>query len=400
MRNILNVGYRWSGICFLVLSVACHKSGPVVPDPDVLKADRTILVYLAADNNLDAYARKNINDILKGMDESSGRIVIYMDGSKDVPVLMTVQKYGNDWKLDTLEKYDEEDSTDPTVLRRVANRTRELYPAASYGLVLGSHGSGWIPDNVRFPGQRMTSRKAANTPLTRFFGEDQNPGSGVYRRAGMTVADLADALPGGYYFILFDACLMSNIEVAYALRHKTEYMLASPAEILIDGFPYQRMVSLLWGDEPELREACREYWNYYENYPSGGGWQSGTIALIRTEFLDGLAGEVRDILAGKSEIIAGMVPADVWRYPLINYGQDVFFDFGEYIRKLATEAQYNRFRVWLDQTVYRLATTRFNGITIPSEQYSGLTVYIPLSRWESANDEYYELEWAQYVYGE
>lgn len=397
MRSMGHFKYirGWMGVCLFVLLAGCHKSEPVKPE-----ADRTILVYLATDNNLDSYARKNIKDMLKGMEKLSGRIVIYMDAYEEEPVLMTIQKRGEEWKLDTIEKYGEEDSTAPEVLRRVANRVRELYPAASYGLVLGSHGSGWIPEHVRFPGQRMAKRKSADAPLTRYFGEDKHRGDGGYRQTGMTVGDLAEALPGGYRFILFDACLMSNIELAYALRHKTEYILASPAEILIDGFPYQRIMPFLWGEEPELREVCREYWNYYENYPSGGGWRSGTIALIRTEFLDGLAEEVRGILAGKAESIAGMLPSEVWRYPLINYDQDVFFDFGEYIRKFVTETQYNQFKVWLDQAVYRLSTTRFNGITIPIEQYSGLSVYIPLGRWETANEEYYELEWAQYVYGE
>lgn len=391
MGNSLKIRgkFFWIGILLLLLA-ACQKSDS--PEP----FDRTILVYLATDNNLDSYAKKNIKDILKGMDESGGRIVIYMDAYEEEPVLMTIQKRGEEWKLDTLEKYREEDSTAPEVLRRVANRARELYPAASYGLVLGTHGSGWIPGHIRFPGQRMAKRQSADAPLTRYFGEDKHRGDGGYRQTGMTVGDLADALPDGYRFILFDACLMSNIELAYALRHKAEYILASPAEILIDGFPYQRIMPFLWGEEPELREVCREYWNYYENYPSGGG----TVALIRTEFLDGLAEEVRGILAGKAESIAGILPSEVWRYPLINYDQDVFFDFGEYIRKFATETQYNQFKVWLDQAVYRLSTTRFNGITIPTEQYSGLSVYIPLGRWETANDEYYELEWAQYVYGE
>ncbi len=215
---------------------------------------------------------------------------------------------------------------------------------------------------------------------------------------GLALSDLADALPEGYHFILFDACLMSGIEVAYALRYKTEYILASPAEVLVDGFPYQKIMPLLWGDEPALREVCKEFWNYYENHPNGGGWCSGTIALIRTEFLDALAGQVRDILAGKTELIAGMTPADVWRYPLIDFNQNVFFDLGAYVRKLASENQYHQFKVWLEQAVYRLATTRFNGIPIPSDEYSGLSVYIPMSGWIFANNEYYRLEWSRYVY--
>ncbi len=106
MRNILTTPYRLglAGIFFALLLYSCHKSEPMSPDvPVPPRVDRTILVYLATDNSLDSYARKNINDILKGMDEFSGRVVIYMDSRYEVPVLMTIQRHGNEWKLDTLE---------------------------------------------------------------------------------------------------------------------------------------------------------------------------------------------------------------------------------------------------------------------------------------------------------
>lgn len=398
MRNRMNIRYKrsWLGVFLVLLGWGCHKPKPV--DPDRL-ADRTILVYLAADNNLESDVRKNIADMLEGMDESAGRVVVYMDSRKDAPVLMTMKKRGGEWGLDTLERYGEENSVSPDVLRRVAYRVRELYPASSYGLILGSHGTGWLPSSVQFPGLRMVRLKAADVPLTRLFGEDANRGNGTDTGTGMEVEDLVRAIPEGFHFILFDACLMANVEIAYALRNKTEYLIASPAEIMTTGFPYQKIMPLLWGNEAELRRVCREFREYYEHHPSGGNWCSGTISLIRTEFLDELAWQVKTVLDGKAETVAGMMPSDVWRYPLIGYNQDVFFDLGAFVRELASESEYKRFEALLDQTVYRLATTRFNGTDFPTDRFSGLSVYIPLSRWSSANEQYRNLEWYEYVYG-
>ncbi|MDE5612071.1 MAG: hypothetical protein K2I90_08655 [Odoribacter sp.] len=396
MKNKMNIRYKrsWLGVFLVVLCWGCHK--PKLVDRF---ADRTILVYLAADNNLESYARKNITDMLKGMDESAGRVVVYMDSRKDVPVLMTMEKRGGEWGLDTLERYGEENAASPDVLRRVVDRVRKLYPASSYGLILGSHGTGWIPGNVRFPGLRMARLKAANAPLTRLFGEDANRGNGADADTGMEVEDLVRAIPEGFHFILFDACLMANVEMAYALRNKAEYIIASPTEILVDGFPYQKIMPLLWGDESELRRACREFRDYYEHHSYGGAWRSGTISLIRTEFLNDLAWQVKTVLDGKAEMVAGMTPSDVWRYPLIDYNQDVFFDLGEFVRRLASESEYKRFETVLEQAVYRLATTRFNDVDFPTDRFSGLSVYIPLSRWSSANEKYSDLEWYEYVYG-
>lgn len=33
---------------------------------------------------------------------------------------------------------------------------------------------------------------------------------------------------------------MGGIEVAYELRNKTDYMIASPAEVISNGFPYEK----------------------------------------------------------------------------------------------------------------------------------------------------------------
>lgn len=67
-------------------------------------------------------------------------------------------------------------------------------------------------------------------------------GGGKDMPEGMTHAEMeldefAAAIPDGTLdFIIFEACLMAGVEVAYALRGKAEYLLASPAEIISPGF--------------------------------------------------------------------------------------------------------------------------------------------------------------------
>lgn len=39
-------------------------------------------------------------------------------------------------------------------------------------------------------------------------------------------------------YILFDDCYMSSLEVAYELRHVTNYMIACPTEVMVFGMPY------------------------------------------------------------------------------------------------------------------------------------------------------------------
>ena len=68
----------------------------------------------------------------------------------------------------------------------------------------------------------------------------------------MNIEDLvtilsADAVPH-FDFVLFDACFMQSIEVAYALRNFTDYYIGSPTEIPGPGARYDVLVPALFSD--------------------------------------------------------------------------------------------------------------------------------------------------------
>lgn len=109
---------------FLIYSVmifsACHDSDKIEPE----YGERTVLIYMAADNNLNKDGETNIKSILKGMEQTAGRLVIYIDPRYDVPCLLTV-KGGKGCRLDTLETYTEENSASPEVLARVVKEVQK-----------------------------------------------------------------------------------------------------------------------------------------------------------------------------------------------------------------------------------------------------------------------------------
>ena len=79
---------------------------------------------------------------------------------------------------------------------------------------------------------------------------------------------------------------------------------------------------------------------------------------------------------------------------------DVFYDLGDYVSVMGSGDGKAAFEEQLARTVvYKVATRTFNGEEIPSDRYSGLSCYIPQSRWQDMNDFYSTLEWAQTVYG-
>ncbi len=380
-------------ICCVFTFISCDTSNSVPKN-----IERTVLVYMAADNNLNSYSSTNIHLMLQGMKNVEGRLVIYLDPANDVPHLMVIEGAPNP-KLDTLATYSEENSASPEVLRRVIGDMRNLYPSNSYGLILWSHGMGWLPSNHNF-NRSYTAGAVRYTNLpTKYFGQDTHPGNGT-KESFIETDELTASIFGHFTFIMFDACFMGAVEVLYGLRDYADYFIVSPAEILANGFPYDKIVPWLWGEEKDLKRVCAEFFNYYNTYydPNQLGYNSATVALVKSSELQRLAELTAEIVGESKEITS----TEVWRYPLsMSSLPNVFYDLGDYINTYGNDVQRSAYKRQLDKTVVFKATTpTFFGQPIPSDKFSGLSVYIPQTRWADMNKIYNRLEWARMVYGE
>ena len=393
MRFFLNViKIICLGFCSILSFISCDDSDTIKKD-----IERTVLVYMAADNNLSSFGNTNIQLMLQGMKNVEGRLVIYLDPSNDVPRLMVIE--GNSApKLDTLVTYSEENSASPEVLRRTIQDVRNLYPSNSYGLILWSHGMGWLPEKYNFHRSYSAGLVRYTNLPTKYFGQDTHPGDGAME-SFMETDELMAGISGHFNFIMFDACFMGAVEVLYGLRDYADYFIASPAEILANGFPYDKIVPWLWGDEEDLKRVCAEYFNYYNTYPdpNNAGWNSATVALVKSSELQHLV-ELTSNIVGENKCVAS---TDVWRYPLSKSSlPNVFYDLGDYINTYGDESQQSAYKQQLEKTVvFKAATPTFFGQTIPTDKFSGLSVYIPQTRWDDMNQIYYQLEWARTVYG-
>ena len=380
---------QYIGVILFFFLVSCGKD-----DVEPQKT-RTLMVYLAGDNTLSSAMQKNINDMMVAWKKSyNANIVIYFDGRGSTPELYTFQFKGKEVEKQVLKTYEEMDSADPEVLKEVLNEMQELYPSDSYGLILGSHASGWLPPNLG------RSRYLYQEPrLTRSFGDD---GGNL-----MDTRDMAKAIPfnkENLEFILFDACLMSSIEVLYDLREKAKYVIASPAELPAPGFPYARVMPYFWGKgkdlEKDLVKVCDEFWDYYNTYNATNRF--GTIALIKMDEMEHLFDLTREVLQGQKENVATIKQNAVYCYPMVEYTKhDRFFDLGEYMKYMTEDREglYKEYRDFLDNEVviYKKATNPFYYTEIPEEKFSGIATYIPLSIkvWRVETEAYWNFPWSR-----
>ena len=149
MRSVLKY------VVMLAVLMPAASCGKMEYDGMSMDVDRTVLVYMAADNNLASFARKNIEDMKQGevpsyFDGGSGNVLlVYADIAGEEPRLMRLSKdrFGTVTE-ETLRVYEEWNSCSDSVMRTVLSDVATLFPSDETGLVLWSHGTGWLPEGI------------------------------------------------------------------------------------------------------------------------------------------------------------------------------------------------------------------------------------------------------------
>lgn len=371
-------------VCLVAFLSACNND----EDTPVPVTVKTVLMYLVADNSISGDIYSNIASVEEGLTKatSPGTFVIYWDGGSRKSEFPdpTLFKYevdgkGKVSKREVIKTYSSQNSVSNEVINRVLKDVEAYCPAEKYSLIFGSHATGWLP---------------VDHSKSRSFGDDSG--------AKINIPDLSEALKqSGIHFdyILFDACLMSQVEVAYELRDAADYLILSPAEVMSAGFPYFKMMKyLLSADNTEQNviNVAKDYIDYYKNeydYP----W--ATIAVIKTDEMQALAniaysimGQYQNNLAkfDNSKIDDFQTHYGYGRYPL-DYST---YDFRAFIRELTDDNIPSDFEEQLDRTVvYKDYVDDYKLVNIDSDTYSGIGCYIPDTRYSKWNAYFKNLQW-------
>jgi hypothetical protein len=358
---------------------------------------RVLLVYLGGDSNLSGEAALKLSALQEGWREGDAPVVVYRDdASAKGSCLLLLAGEREGWPaVDTLSVYGEENSADARVLARVAREVRERFPARSYGLLVFSHASGWLPAGT------------LQRPLTggsRSLVVDEGDGA----RREMELADFAGALPEGMFdFIVFECCLTANVELAHALRLKCDYIVASCAEIVSPGFTpvYPGWLGRLLDGEGDLAGDLRAFAEGYFAHASMDPdfYFSATISVIRTAAMEELARVTRGIYRQQSGAFTGFEGLQRFDRPGRYDGDSPalarFFDLEQYVERVAAAGEYAAFREALGRVVvYEGHTSQFllqapgeNGFEI--DRHCGLTTYVERPELPFMNERYRETSW-------
>lgn len=356
-------------------------------------------MYFDGNNNLSSCVQPNIDSLLKGYLPADGlwsdALLVYEHTQGARPTLYKYAKDRDGHVVRTLVAvYDPETvSTDPLTMKRVIADARMAYPAKEYGLVLWSHGSGWLPEFYHGSPTDMSDIKDYIEPGSDSFNVKSNDSKSFgmdNNDSEMDIMALSNVLDNDYEFIIFDCCLMSCVEVAYELRNNTKYIIASPAEIMTKGFPYSRIMSPIFEGKERvmaLQTVCYDYYDYY-NSDRSEPW--GTIALIDCSQLEPLARVCKNIFFNHQGEISSINPKFVQQYD--RNTRCWFNDMDDFVSRIASGNEYEDFLNALNNVVIdKYATEKF--ISIPIRHYSGISIYIPNLNYTNLNDYYRTLSW-------
>lgn len=365
---------------------SCHWFRP----EEEHRYDRTVLVYMAADNNLSTFQKEDVDEMLKGAIDipANSRLLVYVD-DYDLPRILSIDQEDRRRPVaNIVQQYtSEHNSGDTETLQLAIEWMTQNSPSESYGLVLWSHGSSWLP---------------AKAPAQRAICVDSN--------SWMEIQDIADVLSQSPHldFILFDACFMQAIEVAYELREAADYIISSPAEIPGPGAPYHRLISPMFSIPLNANGIAEEYYHeyrdnniYIEGYePDRFGVCLSVVDCSQLEELATATGEmIRKYASNHRSADLSQVQH---YYPLTSNTTPEYYDMNGYMRQLITLPEdYDYWKSAFDNAIsYRNTTPQwFSDYTqrlediVDMDNYGGISCYIPKEGRTRLNEAFQATAW-------
>jgi len=296
-----------------------------------------ILIYMAADNNLESSAISDINEMeSSGFDTSKMNIFVLVDRAlgndasngdwSDTRLLKIVNDNSaaiastrlNCNELTLSENTSVElDMANKEVLEGFIQFVMNNFPARYNAFIVWGHGCGW-----------------------RYYSTDINS------QTSLSLYDLGIGLKRGlagyrpFDLIAFDTCFSLNLETIYELKNYGSIFAGTPGLEINDGWNYNFLGKALKSDCSPLMLGQIICDSFREEY---GSYEYGSFALIDLskvkEFCEGLNmyfSEISECICNreKQNSYRTFIKSDVIGYDALSYPCDHYFDIYDFVSKV------------------------------------------------------------------
>jgi hypothetical protein len=352
-------------LCLIALSVLAVQSSQCARSET--SAKWTFMVYMDADNNLDAFAPYSLGMMEEIGSTESVNVVVLWDSFYRPAYMYKVVQGGIEEVKGFALNGEEANMGDSATLEAFVDCTLREFPAEHYVLVLWDHGNDvsgicW----------------------------DENP------EDHLTHPEVASALSGHHIDILAtDACLMAMVEVAYEYNQyglDTDYLVGSENYVPVNGYPYNTILEGMNQDpsmsELELAHMITGYFaEFYRPRAHFRGGVMATLSAVELAKMDEVVSSLSVLTAALTEDIEanhelisgargeGMLP---WS----EYGWDRYVDMSTFVETIMLETHDLDIRDAATAVLSRLEEVIVAlGNTKPMESASakGLGIWFPPS---------------------
>ncbi len=377
MKKLIRYFVAVSLCCLLAVShISCGGDEPAPPEPS---ANRTILVYMVANNSLggqtetegfDYADRCEMITAAQRGDLNGCRWLVYYAPKYSTPELQELTADG----FKTLKEYDNNTySVSVDRMTTVFADMKKLAPAEEYGLILWSHANGWQQNGI-------AEKSSKIKPLA--YGDD--------RGRMMNITSLRTALTGqNFEWIYADVCYFSSVEVAYELRNVTKYMVGCEARLPADGMPYDINMKYFTSKNVDLVAAASMTFAYYNDRPDPSErWC--TMSVIKMDGMERLAEVTKEIYT------TSQYPTNYSPQVMEDLGICYYYDLQHFVQAMNSPL-YATWQSAIDNAViYKAATETLLGGT-QIRCHGGLSTYIMPDKLHASYKNYNTLSWYQDV---
>ncbi len=406
MRKLLYIFVIFASLCVSCETESVYSGSDSVRDNLGVYEQTTIMYFMGTSLKSSYFDVYNIPDaqsaVAAGALGSNGRLLVFMPNSSGYADLYEMYESGGECKCEVVATYDSNESLDQDRMVDVIAKSKSFAPANTYNIIFSGHGTGWVSQNhlyLRSVDSSFVDWDAMGSGggyVTRFVGSNSD---GI-----LEIEELREALEQTntkFGYLLFDMCFMSNVETLYELKDVCSNVIASPCEVMADGFPYKTILPELFTDDgraSDLGGACYAYYDHYLNHNST---PYGAVAWCVTSGLEDVATAMQQINE------AGIVSVDIddlqCYEPLSSH---VFCDLGHYVSEACSdETLLAEFESVFDlafpiegrwHTAKFLSTLNSSWfpdyINIDDANYTGISTSEPSLKFQ---DEWVETSWAK-----
>ena len=317
----------------------------------------TIMVYLVASDleSRGGAASADIQEIIDAKPAGNVNVIVEAGGTtkwqKDFgafengKVVRAKVESGGVKKIKSLGK---KNMADPSELTDFVKTTAKNYPADRYILIMWDHGGG--------------------VPIS--FGKDE-----IFNDI-MDIVDITNGLiDSGVHFqtVIFDACLMANLENAYCAYNYADYLVGSEEVMPSDGTYYTGWINKIGGMKPSdtsyLKNICDDY---LKKTKSNEGICISCIDLkkmvdVYYAYLEYIRQAYKDAIVNKGYVEYALARTHCRIFPIIDG-----IDLKSFVVRYPNSKSKALISALDEACIYKNGDNRYNGLTAYSPSNYGI----------------------------